>query len=388
MNRDVLRTAACAAAACFSFSAANAHEPLARIHDEQTGAAALTTAFHMTDRLSWEMGTLVNLAQDKADRVLKQLSTLTTPSALRTHANGIEVPCETSGHYTAKLTAPRHLNIEWQECVHLRFGVVHTLNGPARIGLLGDSFATQFVGEIRLGTRSRDVVETLALTLVPDELPTIHTYNSTIRGLISMQRDPIFERIVGPFAYRVDGFFDEVWFPYDTSGNLKPTGFRLTADDVIASGNRQSRTTDSEILLDTSTRFVDGAITYAYRSGDERETQYQTFDQLSVETTAPAGGGSLRSIELNGGTSFFHNESAGAACLDGRYLFTTVSPLQLTPGTFDPHDVQSGELRVNNALTATFAASDPRLTMLMGTGAYALNPTGGMLLATARCSPL
>jgi hypothetical protein len=379
---------ACGAAALVTTTAANASGDLAVINDEQTAAAGVLTAFHVVDRLSWEMVVLVKLGQLKADRVLQELNSLTTPAALMADPDGIDVACATSGQYHAQLTSsfPRRLNIEWQACVFPSDGFqVHTLNGPARITLLDNSFTAPFVGEIRLGTPSRDLKQ--------DDT----TSNYSLRGLIPMQREPFIGQFIGPFGIHIDGFFDEEVLSFDGSGNPLPIGFRLTADSVTTIGSQLTRATPTDTLFDINTEFVGGALTYTYREGDDiRETQYQTFDHLKFRDVSVLGAGRV-AFELDGNTEYFYNESAGPRCLSGGYRFKTGSPVRLNLESGDPQGATGGSLRVNGAVLARFSEtepdpesgseSEPRMTMLVGGEVFSHPLLGGNLNSVAQCFP-
>lgn len=389
MNRTLLRAMACGAAALVAATAANASDDLAVINDEQSAAAGVLTAFHVVDRLSWEMVVLVKLGQLKADRVLQELNAITTPAALMADPDGIDVACATSGRYHVRLTSslPHRLNIEWQACVFPSDGfAVHTLNGPARITLIDDSFTAPFVGEIRLGTATRDLAEDITKS------------NYTLRGLIPMRREAFIGQFIGPFGIHIDGFFDEEMLSFDGSGNPLPIGFRLTADSVTAIGLQVTRpTSTADTLYDVTTEFAGGALTYTYREGEDiRETQYQTFDHLKVRDVSVLGAGRV-SFALDGNTEYFYNESAGPKCLSGGYRFKTGAPVRLSLANGDPHDARGGSLRVNGAALARFSETEadpesgsepePRMTMLVGGEVFSLPLLGGVLNSAAQCYP-
>ena len=389
MNRTLLRAIACGAAALVTATAANASDDLAVIDDEQTAAAAVLTAFHVVDRLSWEMVVLVKLGQLKADRVLQELNAITTPAALMADPDGIDVACATSGQYHAQLTSsfPHRLSIEWQDCVFPSDGFpVHTVNGPARITLIDDSFTASFVHEIRLGTATRDLVEDVT------------TSNYSLRGLIPMQREAFVGEFIGPFGIHIDGFFDEEVDAFDGSGNPRPYGFRLTADSVTAIGSQVTRpTSTADTLYDVTTEFAGGALTYTYREGEDiRETQYQTFDHLKFRDVKVLGAGRV-AFALDGNTEYFYNESAGPQCLSGGYRFKTGTPVRLNHESGEPHDARGGSLRINGSVLARFSETEsdpesgsepePRMTMFVGGEDFILPLLGGVLNSAAQCYP-
>src|SRR4051794_25865729 len=146
------------------------------------------------------------------DSALKQLAAATTFSALLA-PGGVSLACATSGTLRARVgtSRPRVLKLEWNQCASSELGWRNVVNGPAEVGLPGDSLTPAWVASIRFGDESRDhVTNTRAEEPTPYYDGETVYRNLRVVGALPMSRENGYGNFLGRYVVQATGFLRRV----------------------------------------------------------------------------------------------------------------------------------------------------------------------------------
>jgi hypothetical protein len=332
-------------------SQAHAATPV-RLDTEQKAAASLVSAYFLANEVPQNHRAILDRVVFYTNRTLLSVSSVTTPPTLMATPGGITVPCDVSGSLTARMAAryPRVLKFSYNDCHFDLFGWPHSLNGPGEIALLSDSFTPEFVGAIRFGSDTADLVQTREL-MTHDQID----HQTVRRNLKLIGNVPLsfnqysINGTTIPFAYAIDGFVDEsTIMDFPESGAPSQTNvFRWDLDKLAYAGSIAYSADGSR--TDEDLRVLFGALkltrTQPYY-GTTSETH--RFEGLRVRQATDFTAFN-QSLSIDGKIDLTWNPLFGTGCVNGAYAFKTREPLRRS---FATDLYEAGDLTMNGQVRA------------------------------------
>lgn len=336
-----LRAAGFACALTFAAGTAAAG-PLLTLDSEQAAASAIVAAAYVGYEATGQRNVMTAAALEYSTRTLRALAAATTPAALAQAGGGMTFPCRAGGTFTARnsATAMRVVDIEFVDCLPY-IGFDSTANGPLRLTLISNSFATDQIAGIRLGTRDRDFV--IAVKPPSPEYSPVSTtnHNLTMLGSIAVPRNQQADGIAAKSFYELNGFTN-TRNRYEIPGPAFEETFRNTAEHVLVS---TAITADNDYFLyDEDVTLLWGAFAThygeRYRDYDSRYEVAGLRARWIVDYEAWTN-----TRTLDGAIRYTGPSQTHAGCLSGGYLFETRTPMHYPDA--DSSTLDAGELVIN-----------------------------------------
>ncbi len=338
--------------------------------DTEQKAAAATVAAHnfLLDSgvgfaLPLQLQQVTYPPRDLAVNALKALAATTTPAALMALRGVLTLPCEFGGSFTARMgrNRPGVLQLQWLDCVARQYEsdptYRHKLNGPATIELEENSFTTSGLTLLQFGDATTSVTAYTESFSPDSDWQDTRSFNLRMVGMIPLRRDAAIGFYQGDFNYRLTGYWDDATTITTHIQNIPPDtahyGLRFSIDRAQVSGS------------------FDYDTPYAIRDEDLYVTR-GTFAMISSNSVFPRSGtfslsandlqlhslmdfqALIRGTTLYGRADISWPESAGAGCLNGRYVFRTDQLLE--NWLYNGMIYKSGALNINNTLTSRYSS--------------------------------
>lgn len=333
------------------------------IDSEQKLASATLEGINFITSQPNRLSTTIDRARASLEGPLAQLAATTTPAGLAGTPGGLTLPCNTSGSISARMARglPRVLRLEWNDCAFLDTGGFQNLrDGSGEVLLLSNSFAPDKLGSIRLGSTASDFTDERTVSYPGTILHEHRTMNLRVAGVIPFRR--AFDGhgvFIGPFAYDVVGFLDEVDTYQSPESNFPPfeTHNRVSADHVFATGKVEYSGENNRHYSSDTTLWGELAFSiFNWPPIDERQTVSrleglrlrEDYDFVSF-TSSLAIDGRVDHQPIS------WPDGSNDGCLAGERVYRTRAPLAgaAFSGAYD-----SGEIAVNGSSALFYSAAN------------------------------
>ena len=345
---------------CATISAVMAGSAIAapvKIQNEEQAASTWMLVSAFTHSIENEVMRGPDIVLQKVLRSMQDLDRATTPQSLLASMQGVSIPCEFGGSFTARMSRarPGELTIDWSACTQEADEYFNsTLSGPVILKLTSSSFTPECIKSLRAGTKTTNVIWTRNYT--DPESPQVYEeeFNFTMRGVIPVTR--LFES--GYFTGEGD---------FTLSGSAIGTSQSLLdgysdRSSTIVEGARVKRSTiysDNNTVLSRSFELVKGSL--VSRSESPYGAREHSFSSKNFRAREFTDYGDFTAVKqqqwIDGKVNYQYGEGFNPICVSGDYVLKTRVPMT-NLSLFTKQERDEGEVVVNNSTVRFYPAAN------------------------------
>ena len=351
-NRGVWLCASAAALMSNSLSAA----PV-KIQNEEQAASTWMLVNTFTHSIENEVMRGPDIVLQKVLRSMQDLDRVTTPQRLLASKQGVSIPCEFGGSFTARMTRarPGELTIDWSACTQEADEYSNSiLSGPVTMKLTTNSFTPECIESLRAGTKTANVIWTTNYTDPESPQVSEEEFNFTMRGAIPVTR--LFE--YGYFTGEGNFTLSGSWIG---SSQSLLDGYSDRSSTIVqgARVKRSNIYSDNNTVLSRSFELVKGSLVsraespygareHSFTAKNFRAREFTDFNDLITV---------MQQQWIDGKVNYQYGEGFNPVCVSGDYVLKTRVPMT-NLSLFTKQDRDEGEVVINNATVRFYPAAN------------------------------